>query len=220
MASDKKKSEIDIVVLMFTLGSAIYLACVIGLLVFNGDIKKHGNQNVAKLTFHHLEFSANMGYTVLCAVVINIYNYRAFGMDFTFIYQFVIILFGVTTSFLGFLMIIINTEIFEIPSHYLEYVTLLFLTISDISFIAGMKRKGLNIFDILTMLGSLVSMALVLACFVTYHKNEVNAHFLEFTNEIVLIFVTGLNIVMAYQHKREEEKKSSGTDLETVNNMA
>lgn len=123
------------------LGCVIYMGINIVCLVLNGYEMEGPDPVISGKAFHMLEFWATFFFNIVQVLAL-LYTPKELGELYsspTFLK--VVILVNVGASFISALFVTINCEMFEMPSHELEYTNELTMAVVDLVLLASLLRN-------------------------------------------------------------------------------
>lgn len=199
----KGMSTVNLIISFVTM---VYIGINVVNVVLNGYDNEAGPPEAAttKELFHNLEFWATFVFTV-AQVVSLAYAPKPLVMIYKNVHFLkLIIVINVCASFIGALLVSINVEKFEVPSHLLEYANEITMSIFDMMILISLlKSHGQWNFEsntASTIIILLVALLIALAQMAVYNgmgiteegerRGEQSAHYLEFSFEIISASIT------------------------------
>jgi hypothetical protein len=186
---------------LFYGGSVIYIGFCFALLAFNHLIIENTFNGTSdegqERAFHVTEFSAPFVYTLLIFLVTfkipRIKNKRINTEYIVDSVRLVAILLECTTTIIGALLIYYAQEDFEKIAHYLDYTSLLLLTLVDLAILFTSNDKFWK--RLLSLILIIISLGGIIAMFILQSQDkDFPSHYVEFSIEIVLVLGTMIAI--------------------------
>jgi hypothetical protein len=169
---------------------------------FGNNSTTHPQDHIDELTFHILEFASAFAYTAIVLITTARYSFDFSKLKTDFwsfnTLGFVASFLEVCTTAASLLLIRAKFEKYEVPCHYLEYSSLLILSLLDVcvifnnadpNYLFSVKFFGNIILSGVGLAGAVTCMGL----FAT--DNEVPAHYIEFSVDILLTINTAITIL-------------------------
>jgi len=130
--------------LILAILSVLYLAVNIACLVLNGYDKEEGTEDpvMTYRNFHLMEFWATFIFNIVQVIAL-LYSPKKSGDLFSSpLFLKVVIFVNVGVTFISALLVTINTEVFENPSHELEYSNEVTMSLVDLVFLVSLIRNA------------------------------------------------------------------------------
>jgi len=180
---------------LFVLINLFYLGNLIVLITFNFEFLNESEETINEQTFHNIEFVSGFIYN-LSIFLITSYNlfdyYNLFGTS-SLTTKFIVMdsivgMIELVLSYISMLLVYFQLELYEVPSHRMEYTSLIMVCMNEIIitffFIKSNKIK---------MISAIIYMCIIInsiVCMIFIPTYEVTCHFIEFFSEIILIFIS------------------------------
>jgi len=180
---------------LFILVNLFYLGNLIVLITFNFEFLNESEETINEQTFHNIEFISGFIYNLSIFLITsyNLFDYYNVNSKSSVTSKFIVIdsivgMIELVLSYISMLLVYFQLEVYEIPSHRIEYTSLMMVCMNEIIitffFIKNNKIKivsvGIYTFIIINSI----------ICMIFIPNYEVTCHFIEFFSEIILVFIS------------------------------
>lgn len=203
-------------ILLFILASFTYFGVLSTLFIFNTEMylnnTESGEEIISELTFHLLEFSTAFAYTAIVLMTTAQYTFDFSEINRKFWSLNTLGIFcsclEVGTTATALVLIAITHFKYEVACHYLEYCTLLLLSILDFSIIFSRPYSTRDYKFWLNVGLAIVCILGACTCIILFTIDaEAQAHFVEFSIDALLTINTALVVVSSCDFYAQPEEK-------------
>lgn len=183
---------------LFYLASILYMGICFALLAFNTLIVRHQAENATTLedeerAFHLVEFIAPLCYTPFILLVVY-QPIKPGPLNAQSIYSYIeqaTLYIQCLVEMIAALMVIFAQEDFETIAHYLDYTSLLCLSLVDLMLLIAVKDPRHWWIRLFSFIAVIIAIIGTIALYVVLNQGmDFISHFLEFSMEIILIIAT------------------------------